>query len=390
MRIALRTGGGRGVYELAGSQGNYRASELFDKEMFYELTPNLMVQGRAVPSDRQGKPRIKLDNQSNTTHFYRLLAGLLLLPKPKREFKTTSGSILVAFEAYSITAVKIDIVKIEADKSIIRPTDILLENFDGLRKSISFIDRMARILELWRVANEKDSYLANLLRVHQGALYTEEVNHKSVEKAAKDIFDHLETIYDPLQQLESLMEIEQSSEFEEFAPLTPTRDFGIDDELSPALAKVESVRRWRKVAVRGAAATRFRTYIKEVYQNTCLFTGQRLPKLESIASAGVDAAHILPWASHRLNSVNNGICLSKQCHWAFDSGVIKLSFDNAVNQYVISVPDNVVVDARRHSFSIDVFQAMTGPIPYERLPTNLDYWPDPNYLNSINEIMFAQ
>lgn len=64
MRIALRTGGGRGVYELAGSQGTYRASDLFNREMFYELTPDLVVPGRAVPDVRQGKPRIKLNNQA--------------------------------------------------------------------------------------------------------------------------------------------------------------------------------------------------------------------------------------------------------------------------------------------------------------------------------------
>jgi hypothetical protein len=63
MRIALRTGGGRGVYELAGSQGTCRASDLFQKELYYELTPDLVIPGRARADRRQGKPRIKLDEQ---------------------------------------------------------------------------------------------------------------------------------------------------------------------------------------------------------------------------------------------------------------------------------------------------------------------------------------
>jgi hypothetical protein len=67
MRITLRTGGGRGVYELAGNQGSYSASALFDREMFYELTPSLVVPGYAVPALRSGKPRIKLDEDRGRT-----------------------------------------------------------------------------------------------------------------------------------------------------------------------------------------------------------------------------------------------------------------------------------------------------------------------------------
>ena len=396
MRIALRTGGGRGVYELAGRQGTYRASELFDKEMFYELTPNLIVPGRAVPGIRQEKPRIKLVDQSITTHLYRLLAGLLLLPKPKREFKTTSGEVLIAFEAYSMTVIKIDVGIVEAHKSIVRPTEILLENYQGHRESLSFIDRMARIMDVWRAADEHESELSCLLRDHKKKIYAENIDHKEVEKAAKGIFKFLDTKYDPLQYIENLLNIEQADALEELSPiastmnLTPTQEFGIQDTISPEMARIESIRRWRKVAVRGSAAIRFRANIKEIYRDTCLFTGQRLPKLESISSAGIDAAHILPWADFKVNTVDNGICLSKQCHWAFDSGVLKLSFDNSVNQYIVSIPSAVLLEAKEHQFSLEAFQSIEGPIPIERLPKDTDYWPKPEYLDAYNTIMYPK
>jgi hypothetical protein len=170
MRISLRTGGGRGVYELAGGQGDCRASDLFNKELFYELTPGLVVPGRARADLRQGKPRIKLDNQKNTTHLYRLLAGLLLLPKPKREFKVTGGNILVDFEKYSITVIKIDVCSLQLEKAIVRPTDIVLANNDGLEKRIRFVDRVSRILALWKVSEDADGALAELLRNHRASL----------------------------------------------------------------------------------------------------------------------------------------------------------------------------------------------------------------------------
>lgn len=393
MRIALRTGGGRGVYELAGTQGSYRAFDLFDKSMFYELTPSLIVPGRAMPSNRQGKPRIKLDNQNDTTHFYRLLAGLLLLPKPKREFKKTSGDVLVAFEAYSITAIKIDVVTIDAEKSIVRPTEILLENANGLKKCINFVDRMARILEVWRVASQSGSPISNLIRIHQSTVYSPEINHKLIEKASKNIFDFCETIYDPLQKIESLLNIEQDrGEIDrntDSLDQSLKEDFGIDDAILSELANVENVRRWRKVAARGSSASKFSNYIKEAYQHTCCLTGQRLPKLESISSSGVDAAHILPWASHGINAVDNGICLSKQYHWAFDSGVIKLSFDRRIGEYIVSIPERVMIEAQFHGFSIEPYASISGVVPRERLPRNPAYWPNPDYLDALNKIMFG-
>lgn len=42
MRIALRTSGGRGEYELAGKQGEIAASSLFDHPLLYELTPEII------------------------------------------------------------------------------------------------------------------------------------------------------------------------------------------------------------------------------------------------------------------------------------------------------------------------------------------------------------
>lgn len=178
MRISLRTGGGRGVYELAGSQAEYRASDLFNKELIYELTPGIIVPGRARADIRQGKPRIKLDDQTKTTHLYRLLAALLLLPKPKREFKTTSGKILVDFEKYSITVIKIDVCSVTSDSAVVRPTDVVLANNEGLESRIRVLDRMSRILALWKSSEDGETKLARLLNDHRALLYKEPVDYK--------------------------------------------------------------------------------------------------------------------------------------------------------------------------------------------------------------------
>lgn len=391
MRIALRTGAGRGAYELAGKQGEYSASALFDKEMFYELTPNLVIPGYAVPALRQGKPRIKLDDDrgKDAAHFYLLLAALLLLPEPRREFRKTGGSTLLADKAYSMTVIKIDVVTVAPFRTVVRPTEILLQNAQGRSESMDFVSRMSRIIGVWDVANNTDSRLAELLRHHQAVFQASKVSHLAIRKAAKLILDYLGIGSDPLLDIESRLGLDQGIKIEELVPISHTEEFGINDVVPPEIAQIENVRKWRKAAARDSAAHRFSLVVKEYYRDTCLFTGQRLPKLNSILSSGVDAAHILPWASHGINSINNGICLSKQSHWAFDSGVIKFSFDRSSDQYIISIPETVFTEAGEAGFSLAPYQEMVGAIPSERLPTNPDLWPNPDYIDAYNEIMFS-
>jgi len=389
MRIALRTGGGRGVYELAGNQGAYKATDVFDKELFYELAPDLIIPGRASAAIRQGKPRIKLNDQKITTHLYRLLAGLLLLPKPKREFKATSGDILVAFEAYSMTVIKIDLASMQQSRAVIRPTDILLANSDGLEQHLKFVDRMSRIMALWRAADEADSELAGLLRVHKSCLYEPEVNFKAVEKAAKNVLGFFDTLYDPLDKLENFMGLSTNALDENEESIIDLNTFGLEDTKSLQLAKVENLKRWRHVAVRGNAASKFRTEVRASYNDTCLFTGQRLPKMSITASAGVDAAHILPWSIYDINSVTNGICINKQCHWAFDSGILRFSFDSSINEYVIDIPELVKNEASQCGFVLSEYEAIVGLIPRSRLPNSQELWPNREYLQAYNELMYG-
>lgn len=252
MRIALRTGGGRGVYELAGRQGNLVASDLFDREIYYELTPSIVIPGRAIASRLQGKPRIRLEDRQKTTHFYRLLAAVLLLPKPKREFKTTHGDELLKFEAYSMTAIKVDVGDITAHKVVLRPTDLLLENADKLQAKIEFAQRMSRVARLWEAANHQNTPLAELVKRLMHAVLTANPDYKAIEDCAQAISDAVNTTGDPLPIVERQLGVTETQR--EPAPLTkPTQfthqaDFGLEDDASPIEARLERVKQWRQSA----------------------------------------------------------------------------------------------------------------------------------------------
>lgn len=393
MRIALRTGGGRGVFELAGRQGQTHASDLFGRQIFYEFTPSIVVPGRAAASLLQGKPRIRLDDQKETTHFYRLLAAVLLLPKPKREFKTTHGGELLKFEAYSMTAIKVDVGDISSKKVVLRPTDLLLETADKLQLKVEFEPRMARIMRLWETAESENTSLALLLRAHMQAVLATSPNHKAIEHCAESISRLLQTDRDPLpiaeQQL-GVTDLPQQSPPGVPSQFTHQAEFGVEDDVSPNEARIKRLKAWRQLAVRGAGGSKFRREVASAYEYRCLFSGQRLPRLQVTDSAGVDVAHILPWSTHDINSPRNGICLNKLCHWAFDEGVLRLRHDQSTHLYILEVPDEVRSAATQEAFDLAYFENLTGPVPVSRLPKNELAWPSPKYLTELNRAMTGQ
>ena len=395
MRIALRTGGGRGVYELAGRQGDRVASDLFGLQIFYELTPEIIIPGRSVAERRQGKPRIALDSDTRaiTTHIYSLLSAVLLLPKPKREFGTTHGEILLQFEAYSMTVIKMDVAAITASGVTLRPTDLLLENADGLQLQVDFTARMARILQVWKAAEQQDAPIASQVRNLVAAIRASEPNYKAIEKYAQEIADALHTNGDFLPSVEYQLGI-STTEMEASQSIVVSEvidkvGFGVEDDLSPQDALIQRVKTWRRQVERGASGRKFGQAVSSAYNFKCLFSGQRLPRLEITSSAGVDSAHILPWSTHDLDSVRNGLCLNKQCHWAFDEGVLRLDFDSPTNTYVLSLPDHVRRAAVSASFDLDYFESFTGPIPRSRLPEGQHFWPSPTYIAELNRYMAA-
>lgn len=164
-------------------------------------------------------------------------------------------------------------------------------------------------------------------------------------------------------------------------------DFEEDVHVDPAEARVVRVRQWRLAAVRGSSATAFRRDVREAYDYRCMFTGQRLPRTDATSTAGVDAAHILPWSRFDLDATKNGLCLNKQCHWAFDEGLFRLSFDETENAYVVSIPNPIRLAAIAATFDIESFDTIVGRIPQNRLPKNNAVWPSKPYLTELNRFL---
>jgi hypothetical protein len=141
-----------------------------------------------------------------------------------------------------------------------------------------------------------------------------------------------------------------------------------------------SVRQWAQHAARGAESARFRRQMREAYRSTCVICGLQLPPLGGDGNPGVDAAHILPWRHYDLDVVQNGLCLCKLHHWAFDEGLIEVRKTDS--GYAVAVPPEAEerVAAFGAGFSAEFLRQCQGAIQGSRLPENQGNWPSQAYL----------
>lgn len=387
MRLALRTSGGRGEYEAAGSQASIHVNSVIDHEIVLEPLPGKRLVTNNVIRRVQGKPRVRLANQNADKHVYLTLADVLLLPKPKRELDATPGGKLqLVKDAYSVISIQFDIVEMSGDVLTIRPTNLVLSNSDGDLARVDVIERMRLVLDLWSKAHNTLDVASAHVRAHRDAV--ERLDVSALGRAAKDIRKAIADDADPLHELLRSYSLAGESTYWMGIHRGDIDSFMVDDDPTDIReAALNQVRAWRFQADRGYDAVRFSKNVKQVYGNRCLFTGYFLPQTPVTGSAGVDSCHILPWAQYELNSLRNGICLSKLCHWAFDAGILRLDFEDAQNTYVLEISSSARQAEKEGLIDLSPFDSLEGPLPANRLPVDKLLWPDPDFLREYNRAM---
>lgn len=385
MRIALRTSGGRGEYELAGRQASIASSDLFGLNLQFQLAPDLTINSRSAAHLTQGKPRIRLDDARTDQHAYRVFAGALLLPPPRRELRLASDDDdFIRDKRFVISDIDVDVVSRSASDVWLRPTKLYLSNASGLVRSVVVAERMALVFAIWEAARTEAGTLADLVRVHELAVHAGE--HVDIARAGTALREYFATDGDILPELTARFDAATANVG--VRPDDAVSDDGAEDETDPDDARRREITAWRRQVARTAAGRRFALSVRSLYSDRCAVSGTRLPSLASTGSPGVDAAHILPWAKYDLNSVTNGICLNKLCHWGFDAGVIRLDFSEEDDQYVVSIPDIVAQQSAQAEAELNYFEQFVGPIANDRLPSDRALRPSPQYLARLNREMY--
>lgn len=390
MRIALRTSGGRGEYEVAGSHEAIRVHDVFDRQIILELLPGFRFPTNNFVRHTQGKPRIRLLDPHGDSHVYLILAAILLLPKPKREIGATPGGKLQIYkDNFSVMSIPFDVVELSDTEIVVSPTQMVLSNstFDSVR--LDLIERLRIVMACWDAASKQSSALASAVVQHKNAFNSHDV--KKVISAAESI--RLANIEpdDPLRHITKDLNLPNLDELMWLGVhATDTEEaMALGEENLEELKEAarNRIKVWQQVALRGAAGTKFSNEVRQAYNHTCLFTGMRLPKTPATGSSGVDAAHILPWAEYNLNTVSNGICLSKLCHWAFDAGILQLSYSTPASSYGIVLSAAALAAESAGVLKLDGLRDIQGVVSTSLLPKDNANWPNPSFLKVYNEAL---
>ena len=375
---------------MAGSHEAIRVHDVFDREIVLEPLPGLRFPTNNFIRHTQGKPRVRLLDQHSDSHVYLILAAILLLPKPKREIGATPGGKLQVYkDNFSVMSIPFDVVELSTTEIVVSPTQMVLSNstFDSVRLDV--IERLRIVMACWEAASKQSSALGRALVQHRNAFNGRDI--KAVIGAAESI--RLANIEpdDPLRHitkdfnlpnLDELMWLGvHATETEEAMALG---EENLEELKEAARTRIKV---WQQVALRGAAGAKFSADVRRAYDDTCLFTGMRLPKIPATGSSGVDAAHILPWAEYNLNTVSNGLCLSKLCHWAFDAGILQLSYNICASNYEIALSSAAQEAEAAGLLKLNGLKDIQGVVSSSLLPKDSSNWPNPSFLKVYNEAL---
>ena len=372
---------------MAGTQGVYSLSDIMEKRIFLEVLPGVTLDTGLSLKRKDGKPRLRRIDTTYGEHSYITLSNLLLMPIPIREIgKTPEAHRLQLLDShFSVSTIDVSISRLERENVTLKPLSLVLKDSMENCATVDYDERLNQVIELWRFSFEskKPFEEQSLIKDHYQAIYQN--NLSDLKRVTGKLRKRIHSDEDPLRQLINKLKL-GSDIVADLGVTNSVLDVSEDDLRTSLEVKHEVVKKWRKITLRGSQGELFRKSIQSAYSFNCFFSGTHLPSTNLNKTPGVDAAHILPWALTNNNSIRNGLCLNKMCHWAFDSGILRLDFDSRNQQYISSVPDQFLELHQKGGIDLTYFKNIVGVIPVGRLPKSKSDWPSIDYINQFNEI----
>lgn len=388
MLISRRTSGGRGEYEISSPEpGEPRPSELVGRVICLDFGIGAPVNTGVVLTRQGGKLRLRL--AGGDIQVARQAAAVLMMPEPIRADQALgAGEPVLQRMRYAIQHLRADkVLLVPPNLAIMRIKLIEVVNRSHQGEEESVRRRAGLLKAVWGHRDEFPRAIADLLGRHADAIRQGTMIDANIERLVADIQRavsengvDLGVAYseagDVLPALAGALNLDVPG------PLVNPADVDAEDE--PMRRSV--IREWRVWASRrGPTSARFRQRVRDAYGATCAVCGAHYPPTPPAPGPGVDAAHILPWAEYDLDDIQNGLCLCKLHHWAFDESLLRVRFEGRC--YLVELPEDTrgAVMAFDASFSIERLMENVGPIPASQLPANQADWPRPKFLAMLNE-----
>jgi len=393
MRITRRTSGGRGEYEISEPTAEgLTPTELVGKRLVLDLDGSWRIDTGTTLTAQGGKRRLRR-LKGTPVQLHRQIAAALLLPHPVRADEPLGRGAPVAKQnQYAIENVELSRVQFfDPDLAVLHVREIYLRNRSYEAEELGVHVRVGEIRHLWDEAQNFPDEISALLREHRDLVSS---GYPIPENAEKLIFELQKTVsqmssdlgivyYDGTTDvLKPLLEAERT------AAVPPEPPVSVE-EVDPEEVEIRrrTLKQWKRWSnARGSASAKFRQAVRRAYNSTCVMCGLHLPATRYNPVPGVDAAHILPWAEYDLDDISNGLCLCRLHHWAFDEGLVVMTYEGST--YYVRIPDEIQAGLRDEVrlFSLDELLRYVGPIPDTRLPHQRAHRPRPQFLEELNRV----
>ncbi|WP_428118144.1 HNH endonuclease [Candidatus Poriferisodalis sp.] len=308
--------------------------------------------------------------------------GALLLLRPRRDAENLADSIpVMCKQGYLLTKIGLgpDIQFDDRDRAIVAsPTYVSIKN-EIAEQTVWFDQRWAVVEQLHQLVLDNElpdlpNRIVELLDQHRLAL---ELGPASVEaiKTTSRIFRWLDSVEIALISRgrnyvrNLILGTDDGDGISSAIPITLDQ-LALDD----IPMRIQRAGEMRLSNIRGSSGARFSKEVRRVWDDTCAFCSLRLPGDGTIGS-GVDAAHILPWRHFDLDRVDNGVCLCKLHHWAFDQ--MLLAIRHKGGKYYV---EGTVLLERIGTRERDRIASVVGEIPHELLPSLVEHRPNPVFI----------
>ena len=379
MHIGFQRSGGRGEYEVVGSHSGYTAIGL-EGWTFHLRWPDGIVRetGLELEPATSGKPRLR-SLWSPKFQIGRMVAAMLMLPDPRREYaQTTQGFPVARSKGYVLSRLGFgpdtEFTGI-SDMVTVDPSFIELANLDE-RESIGVQQRWARIEKIYARIERLPGAVHEQVEKHRVYLASGDAVDATLTSIVSALLKELALVEsgwepdtDPLPWLERMLDIA--------APLGPSLpppdELGEDEPLVSA----RSAHEYRLAKMRGSAGRKFSTDIRHAYANRCAFCGAEYGGVPGVRS-GVDAAHILAWSKYDLDVIPNGLSLCKLHHWAFDAALLVPVYEGT--DVVLAFTE---LSNRFESETLARLGQNGFVLPADWLPQDKKHWPSAKYLDLL-------
>lgn len=326
MYIARRTGGGRGVYEIAGTTATgLTPSDLLNREIVFELSPDLLLPSDVALHVQGGKYRLYMAN--GEIQIQRQIAAALMLPSPRRADEGMGSSAqVVRTKEYVVERIQLEFINsIAPDKAFVVPDRIELKNLAASR-FVPVQERLAAVRSVWARAAQLPEPLRSLVSQHEalvtaGSSITAECERivSQIQQAAATAWpEETDVFSDPLDVLAAhvgLDAVHLATPAE--SPMSaPAFAFESGFDLSAAAGVPERVRR---AIIQRRGQRSFRQALLAAYDGKCQVT-------EYTGEPALEAAHIYPYSEggEYTNDPRNGLLLRADIHVLFDVGLVKV------------------------------------------------------------------